>query len=475
MRSEKSLDLIKNMGILTLSNFATKFLVFLLVPLYTSVLSTKEYGSYDLAVSTVTLLYPILSLNIVDAVMRFTMDKTYDKKKISSCAIKITCVSIIVFGIVLLAIRLTGIIPDIKGLEIYMFLYYVSYAINQFLIQLAKGLEAVKSMGISGIISTSVTILANIFFLLIFKLGLGGFFIASILAQAFSGFYLARSIKLFNYIEFAQTDKLLKCELLAYSLPLVASTVGWWINSSSDKYMVALLLGVSANGLLSISYKMPQILNTLQSIFMQAWQISAIKEYGDEDTARFYGRTFTVINLLMCAACSGLILLARPLAHFLYSNDFYDAWRYVPYLLMSCVLNCASGMLGPILSAQKKTKSMMWSAIIGAGVNLLLNLMLIRCVGIQGATLATALCSYVIYVIRKLAVGKHIEIDRYYVVISTWILLFVQAGVEVYIQNYRIELIIMCMFFVINVHSINLLLSSGKKLLKSIKMKTKES
>lgn len=81
MRSEKSLDLIKNMGILTLSNFATKFLVFLLVPLYTSVLSTKEYGSYDLAVSTVTLLYPILSLNIVDAVMRFTMDKTYDKKR----------------------------------------------------------------------------------------------------------------------------------------------------------------------------------------------------------------------------------------------------------------------------------------------------------------------------------------------------------------------------------------------------------
>lgn len=79
----KSSYLIKNMGILTISNFSSKILVFLLVPLYTSVLSTKEYGTYDLAVSTATLLYPILTLNIVDAVMRFLMDKESDKKAIA--------------------------------------------------------------------------------------------------------------------------------------------------------------------------------------------------------------------------------------------------------------------------------------------------------------------------------------------------------------------------------------------------------
>ena len=76
---KKSEYLLKNMGILTLSNFASKILVFLLVPIYTSILSTEEYGSYDLAVSTATLLFPILTLNIVDAVMRFSMDKDYSK------------------------------------------------------------------------------------------------------------------------------------------------------------------------------------------------------------------------------------------------------------------------------------------------------------------------------------------------------------------------------------------------------------
>ena len=102
----KSSYLIKNMGILTISNFSSKILVFLLVPLYTSVLSTKEYGTYDLAVSTATLLYPILTLNIVDAVMRFLMDKESDKKAIASIGLKYVSISSVLFGCIALKCRL---------------------------------------------------------------------------------------------------------------------------------------------------------------------------------------------------------------------------------------------------------------------------------------------------------------------------------------------------------------------------------
>lgn len=97
---------------------------------------------------------------------------------------------------------------------------------------------------------------------------------------------------------------------------------------------VTFILGISANGLLSVSYKIPQIINTIQGIFTQAWQISAIKEYGSSDTADFYGKTFIVINLMMCIVCSFLIFMTRPLAYILYANDFYEAWKYVPFLLV---------------------------------------------------------------------------------------------------------------------------------------------
>ena len=45
----KYLYLIKNIGVLTLSNLGSKILAFLLIPLYTSVLSTEQYGVFDLA------------------------------------------------------------------------------------------------------------------------------------------------------------------------------------------------------------------------------------------------------------------------------------------------------------------------------------------------------------------------------------------------------------------------------------------
>ena len=452
------------MGILTISNFASKILIFLLVPLYTTVLSTVEYGTYDLVVSTVTLLYPILSLNIVDAVMRFSMDKEYSKEKIAVIGFKLILISIVIFAVGMILFNKFKIWPEINGLEGFVFLYYFSYVFNQFLVQFAKGLECVREMGIAGVISTFAMVGGNIFFLLVLKEGLPGFFLANIIAQGISAIYLLIKLKLWVYLKNLNVEKILIREMLVYCLPLLASTIGWWVNSASDKYVVAFMLGVSANGILSVSYKIPQIINVVQSIFIQAWQISAIKEYGEKDTARFYGKTFLIINVFMCAACSWLILLTRPLAYLMYAKDFFQAWQYVPFLLISSVFNCASGLLGPILSAQKNSKAMMWSAIIGASVNIIMNITLIHYIGIQGATIATLICSIIIYEVRKSAVGKDIIIECYKVVIVTWLLLCVQAFVEIYLKACVIEITLMIVMLIINKKNLYTILYNTKEL-----------
>lgn len=467
----KSKYLMKNMGILTISNFSSKILVFLLVPLYTSVLSTAEYGSYDLAVSIATLLYPVLTLNIVDAVMRFSMDQMCDRKCIASIGMKFLSLSIVIFGIGMYILNITGIWPDINGLEIFVFFYYISYVFNQFLIQFSKGLEKVMDMGVAGVLSTVVTVASNVLFLLVFKWGLTGFFFANILPQLFSCLYLSIRIRIWKYINLKYSNKQLQKEMLVYSVPLIATTVGWWVNSTADKYVVVFMLGIASNGLLSVSYKIPQIINTLQGIFTQAWQISAIKEYGEHDTAAFYGNTFISVNLLMCAACSWLTLLTKPLANILYAKDFYQAWQYVPFLLIASVLNCASGLLGPILSAQKNSKAMMWSALIGAGANIIMNIIFVYFIGIQGATIATVICSYIIYVVRKVAVGNEIKIDGYGIVLLTWGLLLIQATVEIYLSNYILEAIIMAVLLAINIKAMKRLLTIGKNMIVSLKNK----
>lgn len=461
--NNKSKTLMKNIGILTVSNFASKILVFLLVPLYTSVLSTEEYGTYDLAVSTISLLFPILSLNIVDAVMRFMMDKECDNSQIANIGVKFIVISTIIFSI-LTCLYCSFNISNMAGFQGYIIAYYLFYALNQFFIQLAKGLDKVKEMGIAGVLGTSVMIVLNVIFLCLFKWGLSGFFMANILSNAAPAIYLFVVLKGWRYFLRNKINYRVCHQMLLYCTPLIASVVGWWVNSGSDKYVVTFFCGVAANGVLSVAYKIPSILNTFQSIFIQAWQISAVKEYGERDNTIFYGQTFNVINILMCVVASSLILFTRPLAHFLYANEFYVAWKFVPFLLVSSVLNCASGFLGPILSAKKDSKSMAISAVCGAGVNIVLNIIFVYAIGAQGVTIATVIASYIIYHIRKRAVSDDITIEKYNNTIITWGLLCLQAVLEVYVKIYWLEIVLILIILVVNRKLIKTILKRIRKL-----------
>lgn len=456
--------LFRNVGVLTLSNFASKVLVFLLVPLYTSILTTAEYGMYDLAISTIFLMYPILTLNITDAVMRFTMDKAYSKNMVASIGIWFVLVGIGIGGFILAIVRYCHILPDIQGLEIYIFLYFLTYVVNQFFIQLAKGLELVFHMGIAGILGTLVMLVANIVFLLVLKWGLPGFFIANILSQAIPAIYLFNCVRFWKFLTRDVSDHTVRKAMLSYSVPLICTTLGWWINSVSDKYVVAYICGIGANGILSVSYKIPAIMNTLQGIFIQAWQISAIKVYGERDTSDFYGNSFVYLNVIMSGVCSGLIILSRPLAHLLYANDFFEAWRYVPLLLVSNVLNSSSGFIGPILAAKRDSRSMAMSAFYGAIANLVLNVVLVSVFGIQGATVATVIASYIIYAVRNHAALNELKIKSYKEIIFTWILLCVQGGIEIYVSCWAIEIILMVIMVWINWKTICKLCCSVGKL-----------
>lgn len=89
--NNKYKELGKNVFLFTLSGFIPKILSFILVPLYTSYLTTYDYGISDLIVTTVQLLIPILTLDIQDAVMRYSLDKNYDNTNVLSYAVHVIC------------------------------------------------------------------------------------------------------------------------------------------------------------------------------------------------------------------------------------------------------------------------------------------------------------------------------------------------------------------------------------------------
>ena len=87
---QKNKSLLKNIGIFTIGSFGSNIVSFLMIPLYTAVLNTAEYGSVDLISSTAALLTPILLLSIQDATLRFGMDPAYKKEDVLSTSINIT-------------------------------------------------------------------------------------------------------------------------------------------------------------------------------------------------------------------------------------------------------------------------------------------------------------------------------------------------------------------------------------------------
>lgn len=446
--NQKIKYLIKNIGLLTISNFSSKILSFLLVPLYTSVLSTRDYGLYDLIATTVQLLIPLLTLDVVDAVMWYCLDKKYKENEVLGIGLVYILRSIFIFAVGLFVVGWLNLIPGIAGLEVFILAFFASNALNQLMIQFAKGKDSVFVMAVSGVIGTILTLFGNIFFLVIAKTGIKGFFLAYIISQLIQAIYIAIALKIWIFFP-VEITPVTKKDMLRYSIPLIFAQLGWWVNNMSDRYIITFLCGIAVNGVFSAAYKIPTIINTLHSIFISAWQISAVKENKSSQASLFYIKVFVGLNIIMNIAGSVIIAFSKILARILYANDFYAAWQYVPFLTISSIINVSSGFVGAILSAKKNTKHMAFSTVIGAIVNIIMNIGLIFLIGAQGAAVATAISGYVILLLRLIVtkVDVDLSIPMKYVNFML-IVMTIQSICFIYMENYILSQI-MCSIIIL--------------------------
>ncbi len=384
---EKYKYFLKNIGLMTLSNFASKILSFLLVPLYTSVLSTADYGLYDIYTTTAFLLVPLLSGAVSQAALRFSMDATSDRSQVFSEAIRTFIqASLVIVAVVAINCWL-NLIPLFNEYPIYFVLYYVFCLLSDILLSFARGIDRIFDVAIAGIISSAVIIILNVKLLLIFPMGVSGYFIANISAFVVVSIYLVVRLRLWTYIT-ARRNKALSEEMAEYSRPLIFDQIAWWINNVSDRYIVTWICGAAANGIYSVAFKIPSILNVFQSIFNQAWTLSAVKEI-NESSGEFYSRIYSIYNCGLVLLCSLLLVGDKLIARILYANDFYQAWQYAPLLTISVVFSCLCGVFEGIFAAAKETKILASTTIVGAVINIAMNLILVRYYGPLGAAFST--------------------------------------------------------------------------------------
>lgn len=404
------MELAENVIFLLVGQFGTKLLSFFLVPIYTNILSTTEYGIYDIFNSTVGILISIFTLNICEAVMRFAMDRDADSRGIFAYGSEICFIScLLVAGILFINFQF-NINAVLKEYSLFFFFLFCVQAASGIMTGFTRGIGKIRIIATSGVLSSSAIIIGNILFLCVFKMGLKGYFIANILGPFVQVFYLSMKVGIHEYIDWKHPDLHLKREMRNYCVPTIANSVAWWINGLSDRYILIWMCGVAENGVYSVASKIPSILNVFQSIFNQAWSLSAVKEFDREDRDGFFSNMYNMYNSLMVTVCSAIIVADRFLASVLYSKDFYTAWKYVPFLTIAIVFGAVSGYVGSIFLAMKRSDVFVKCSGTGAIVNILLNITLIPIIGAMGAAMATGLSYWSIYVVSVIYLKKNMEI-----------------------------------------------------------------
>ena len=233
--------------------------------------------------------------------------------------------------------------------------------------------------------------------------------------------------------------------------------------------MIIFFCGLAENGIYSVSSKIPSILNIFQSIFSQAWTLSAVKDFDPEDKNGFFTNTYRVYNCFMVIICSVIIVGDKILAQFLYAKDFYVAWRYVPWLTIAIVFGSLSGYIGGFYTAVKNSKIFAQSTAVGAVSNVILNLILTPMLGALGAAIATAVCYFVVWVMRywhsKKIVKLRIRLGRDLI---TYGLLMVQSIILLMLDGvvmYGVELGMLLLIMLLYAGDIGAVLDKGKKVI----------
>jgi O-antigen/teichoic acid export membrane protein len=401
----------KNTLVFAISSFGTKFLSFLLVPLYTNILTTGEYGVADLITTTATLMIYVFTINIAEAVLRFALEQKKNTNSILAYGIKVLAIGTLLLISTMAIVYWAHFIDWKPSYYVYLILYFFFTALYQILTNYLRAVDKVTAVAMAGIVSSISMISANLLFLLIVKIGLNGYLIALISGPAAGTFYSIYKIGLplrdyFDQSASADTKK----AMISYSIPLIFNNIALWINAFLDRYFVTAFCGVAQNGVYAIASKIPTILSMCYTVFAQAWTLSAIREFDKEDKDGFFSETYSMYNSLMVVACSVLILINIPLAKFLYSGDFFIAWEYSSVLLISVLFNSVTAFFGSIFSAVKDSKAIAVTTLISAAVNILLNLILIPIMGPLGAAIATAACYAVMAMVRYIVIRKYILI-----------------------------------------------------------------
>ena len=449
----KKKQLAKNTIIIFFGKVCTQLISFLLLPLYTAYLKTSEYGIVDLIQTYVTLLVPIITLELEMSIFRWLIDsrgKEKDTDKLISNNFYVLLLSLTIFSILFFIVTL---FVDIPFKYIILIDIIVCVLSGNFL-QISRGLGKIMDFSISCILTGLTTVLSNIFLIVFLHMQAEGMIISMALANFICAAYLFIKLKLYKRINFKLIDHKLLKEMYKYSIPLVPNGISWWIVNVSDRSIISIVLGATANGFYAISNKFPTIISSLTGIFNLSWSESASLHINSKDRDEFFSDITNTIIKLFSSLGVGMIACMPFVFPIMINSKYNEAYMYIPPLVLATVFNVLICLYSQIYLAKKMSKQVASTTIMGAIINILLNIIFIRYIGLYAAALSTTISYLIMAVYRHFDLKKYVNIKIEKSLIIQMIIIYSIAISAYYINNIYlniISLIMACFYsFIIN-------------------------
>lgn len=433
MNREKNLA--KNTIIITIGKICTQLITFFLLPLYTGILSTEEYGAVDLLNTLVSLLLPIVTFQVEQAVFRELIEVRGKKNKESR--IISSAVITVIFQCIVYLVIFALISPFINNH--YKFFLATNVVANIFLsllLQISRGFGDNKKYAFASFISALSTIIFNVLFLVVIKLGANGMLLGTMLGQIVATIYLFISLKLYKYLKVKDYKKNVIKDLWKYSLPLIPNAISWWIFNASDRVIASAFLGVDQNGILAASLKFSAVFITFYNIFNMSWTESISIAIKDTDVSDYFNRMFNIVLRLFTAMAVGMIACMPFVFPIMINEKFSAGYGLVPISIIGSLFNVVVGLISVIYVAEKNTKAIASTSIVSAVINIIVHLVLIKFIGLYAAVISTFVAFFVMSIYRLMDAGKRyfkIKMDMKFIIQSLIGLIFV--FISYYINN----------------------------------------
>ena len=473
--------LAQNTVIFAIGSFGSKILLLLLTRLYSGNINPGDTSTKSLLEQTANFIIPVITFSIAEAVIRYGLDRDYSKKEVFTSA---CIVELVGAAILLLCSPLLMLLPYTKGYLLFLLAYILASSFRQLCSQFVRARDLTRLFAFDGILATLSLFLFNVLFISVLHLGVHGFMLAVFLSDLCSGLFLwfvASLGKYFDPRRYYNPD--ITRTMLRFSIPMIPTAVLWIITGFSDRAFVRYMeghalstdVGDAAAGVYEYSSKVPNLLQMVSTIFFQAWNMSAIKENSSKDKGEFYHKIFSNYQAFMFLSAALMILLIQPLCAMLINYNVYPEYArcyiYAPILTISVVMLSFDQFLSSVYVATQKTSHSMWTALIAAGTNIILNILLIYRWGVQGAVIATFASYFVCYLVRIVDTRRLIYFKvshgRFFVNTATLFVMsyFAITTPKLYLLWEAVLFLLLCVF---NVQAIRLVGRIAGKVIRKI-------